>query len=383
MQDLPQQWEQASLKQPQKRPSPVEHLSNDKVEQFVRTMAYLEMVADIRLTKATADIKNEEHGADYPDLYLLMHCDKLRSLNERIMFTIKQACFEDDVSIHKIVDEYCSAFCLNDEEPPAKLKSDLNDFIAGMIDEYKEKSNNSTAEGILNFLAVMMLNLYGAAIKYSDEQNHFSSLETHLISEIPRFFATYICDPLENGKAADKVMEFAMQSEKALPAVQDVMDTFQETLVVMAELCLNIYLRLDRFNPIQANLARQVEFMSVVLSDLSTEATAMEARGLLTSSSETIAYEVVKELSQHPESQADDFEAPTLPDRVLVGGFIANFMADIYRTTDINPDKTTIAFQNACFGQILEMYDIVKARKIENGHLSDKPDRPSAPTVVN
>jgi hypothetical protein len=123
------------------RQTPAKMVDTKKSNQIIQFLASLDVITDIRLTKATVDVQRTRNGQEYPELYLLLHADKIRSLNVTVMKTLQNLCVNDDQSIDEIVADFMMRLCLDEENMPETLTRDLKQFCHDMIEDYHDNRN--------------------------------------------------------------------------------------------------------------------------------------------------------------------------------------------------------------------------------------------------
>jgi hypothetical protein len=363
------------------RQTPAKMVDTKKSNQIIQFLASLDVITDIRLTKATVDVQRTRNGQEYPELYLLLHADKIRSLNVTVMKTLQNLCVNDDQSIDEIVADFMMRLCLDEENMPETLTRDLTQFCHDMIEDYHDNRNGISDEETLLFLSLTTAKLYDVAITYSQEKGYFCPVENNIAVSMRKYIERSICSKLQKDHQASAVIADCMQSQNTLPRIQSIFDTLQQGIQNMALICTGMYQQLDAFNPFHHNAREQVDFFMVVLSDVHNEIKAMNARGLLPLSTEEISNQIVIALSETDEAHQEDFVPPTLDDHTIILGFINNFMQDaLAAQPNIKISPTSQALQNQAFTQILNFYDLAKANEKSqksSKHLSRSPNKPT------
>lgn len=343
------------------RKIPMQMLDETASQNMVHCLAALEIITDLRLTKSTVDLQKTAAGQKYPELYLLLHADKIRSLNTRVMSTLKHLCFNEEVSIDDIADGFLSSLCIDEENIPQTYRDMLVEFLTDMVDDYQENSADINTNETLFFLTLTANFLFDTALKYSNENVYLCPIEQAMVTTTTKYLARSICKKLKT-EPAEAVLQSCMEPQETLPRLQNIFDTLQTGIEHMAAFCATVYNQTDQFNPTHKNLRHDVEFFMVIISDIHQEVCAMKSRGLLTVSTEELSNHIVCALAETDEIHKEDFTPPVLDDHHVILGFINNFIRDeLESQPDIHIDPTTQNLQNQACMQMIAFYDHAKS----------------------
>lgn len=293
----------------------------DDLQSLAIHFAMLEVAADFQLTTDTVNLKSLKDAKNYPELYLLLHADKIRSFNETILSSAREICLENR-PVHHVVKDFIQAISLNETYTPSqymesKLKKDLKVILA----DYQSEDGFPTAEGDMTFIGLVTLRLAEAGVKIAIQSDSFNLVEQYICDSLLNLTQQTLVS-IDSGAKVDDTFKHAVANSKTLPFIKRGVDLTEAALYMQLQYAQLQACALDPTSHEAPSSYALLSVMATYAQNTIDMLGASKDRGLTHAVCEHLAWITVGELSKLPESQADDFEPPIFNEMVAVAGFM-------------------------------------------------------------